>query len=396
MEENAAWRNVKALSLVSLLRDLASEMLVHLVPLFLVGGLGVRTVHVGLIEGIADATASLSKVLAGGLSDRLGRRKGFALFGYGLSAASVPVLAVAAGWPMVLLARFGDRLGKGLRTAPRDALIADSVSERRRGSGFGLHRAADTAGAMLGLLAAMAVIWSRQGADAELEVQTFRVVAAWAIVPAVAAVVVLWVGVRDVRPARSAGAGTPLSGMDPRYRRFLVVVCLFALGNSSDAFLIVRSQAAGFPVLRVLAMVAVFNLVYAAAAFPAGSLSDRMDRRRLMVVGWVLYAAVYVGFAFGEGRVFWALWALYGVYYALTEGVARALVADLVPESGRRGGAFGLYHSAVGVTALPASVIAGVLWQGVGSWAGFGPAAPFLLGAGLALLAALMLARWAW
>ncbi len=393
-----AWReiprNVRALALTSLLRDVASEMLVHLLPLYLADVLAVQTAVIGLIEGIGETTASITKIYSGWVSDRLGR-KGPTVAGYSLAALAIPVLYVANSGLGVGLARFLDRLGKGIRTAPRDALIADSVASDKRGIGFGLHRAADTAGAFLGLIAAIAIVLSLQEPGAFLDGPTFRTVVAWASIPALLAVAVVLVGVREV--ARRRPSELPqlsVAGLGAAFQRNLVVTVLFTLGNSTDAFLALRARSLGASVVTILAMIALFNLVYAAAAGPLGALSDRMDRRHLIATGWLLYAVVYLGFAAsGSAWHLWALFALYGIYYALTEGVGRAFVADLVPED-RRGTAYGVYAAAIGLTALPASVVAGVLWQGVGAWGGLGPTAPFFFGASLALLAGVLLQRW--
>ncbi len=384
------------LSLTSFLRDIASEMLVHLLPLFLANVLSVRIAVIGLIEGVAETTASLMKIYSGWLSDKLGRRKGLTVGGYGVAALAMPLLLIARTWPVVLLYRFLDRMGKGIRTAPRDALIADSVKTHQRGASFGLHRAADSAGAFLGLLLAIAFVWRIQGGSISLDQETFRAIVTWAMVPAGLAALVVAVGVKEVvtdRPATLPRISFP--GVDPRFKRFLVVMTLFTLGNSTDAFLILRAQSGGASVLAILALLAGFNLVYTVLAGPVGALSDRMDRRKVIIGGWLLYGGVYLGFAMADRTWhFGVLYALYGAYYALTEGVAKAYVADLVPEPERRGSAYGAYNGAIGLTALPASVIAGALWQGVGDWSGLGPAAPFLFGSGLSLVAALLLWRW--
>jgi MFS family permease len=390
-------RNIWALSLTSFLRDVASEMLVHLLPLFLANVLGVRTSVIGLIEGVSETTASLMKIYAGWLSDRLGRRKELTVAGYGVAALAMPLLLVARSWPAVLLYRFIDRLGKGVRTAPRDALIADSITPEHRGAAFGLHRAADTGGAFAGLLIAMLLVWRTQVGQLQLSAAAFRTVVAWALIPAALAAIVVAVGVRETtRPCPKDAPSSRLSlhGLGRPFNRLLVVVVLFTLGNSTDAFLVLRAQSAGASVIMVLAMIAGFNLVYALLATPAGALSDRVDRRKVVIGGWLLYALVYLGFAWARATwQFWLLYGLYGVYYALTEGVVKAMVADFVPAA-RRGTAYGVYNASVGLTVLPASVVAGVLWQGVGPWSGLGPAAPFLFGGGLALLAALLL--WFW
>ena len=390
-------RNIWALSLTSFFRDVASEMLVHLLPLFLANVLGIRTAVIGLIEGIAETTASLMKIYSGWLSDRLGRRKELTVAGYGLAALATPLLLIARSWPAVLLYRFIDRLGKGIRTAPRDALIADSITPEHRGVAFGLHRAADTGGAFVGLLLAMWLVWRSQLGEWQLTAETFRTIVWWAMIPATLAVLAVALGVKEVVKPRPKGASPPrftLSGLGQPFQRFLLVMILFTLGNSTDAFLVLRAQSSGASVVMVLAMIAGFNLVYTLLATPAGALSDRVDRRKVVIGGWLLYALVYLGFALaGQAWHFWLLYGLYGVYYAMTEGVAKALVADFVPAA-RRGTAYGVYNAAVGLTVLPASVIAGILWQGLGAWMGFGHAAPFLFGGLLALLASVLLWRW--
>ena len=386
-------RNVWVVTLTSFLTDVSSEMISNLLPLFLFTVLGVRTSMIGLIEGVAETTASLLKVFSGWFSDRLGRRKVLAVLGYGLSTVAKPFLYFATTWGWVLGVRFADRAGKGLRTAPRDALVADSVAERQRGLAFGLHRAGDTAGAFVGLLVALTVLLTAQH-TAALERRTFQIVVLLSLIPAVLAVVVLVLGAREVK-ASGAGAERPrlsLAGFDRRFRLFLGIVVLFTLGNSSDAFLILRAQNAGLSVAGVLGMMITFNLVYSLVSSPAGALSDRIGRRRLLVAGWLLYAVVYLGFSRATaGWHAWALMGVYGIYYGLSEGAAKAFVADLVP-SERRGTAYGVYNAAIGLMALPASLVAGILWQGAGGWEGLGPGAPFLFGAVVALLAAVLLA----
>jgi MFS family permease len=386
-------RNVWAVTITSFLTDISSEMLLSLLPLFLYGVLGVRTSVIGLIEGLAESTASLLKVFSGWFSDRLGRRKGLAVMGYALSTVAKPFLYFATTWWAVLGVRFTDRVGKGLRTAPRDALVADSVDEKQRGLAFGLHRAGDTAGAVIGLMLALGLM-ALIGESAQLTRSSFQLVVLLSILPAAAAVVVLAAGAREKAPLRGRSK-TPrlsLSGMDSRFRWFLFIVVLFTLGNSSDAFLIIRAQTAGLGVDGVLGMMISFNLAYAVIATPAGALSDRIGRKRVLIGGWLLYALVYLGFSrASSGWQAWVLMLVYGLYYGLTEGVAKALVADLVPEE-RRGTAYGLYNAAIGLMVFPASAIAGLLWQGVGGWSGFGPSAPFLFGALMALASALLLA----
>ena len=371
-------------------------MLVHLLPLFLANVLGVRLAVIGLIEGIAETTASLVKIWSGWLSDRLGRRKGLTVGGYGLAALAIPLLLVAQTWTLVLLYRFLDRIGKGIRTAPRDALIADSVEPDQRGLSFGLHRAADSAGAFLGLLLAAVFVMRMQGSGAVLDAQTFRAIVYFAIVPAALAVLVVVVGVREAERGKSPAQPTKaVPATDPRFRRFLMVMALFTLGNSTDAFLVLRAQSGGMSVVAILVLLAGFNLVYTVLSGPAGALSDRIDRRKVMIAGWLLYAVVYMGFAWADQTwQFALLYLLYGAYYALTAGVAKAFVADLTPDPERRGWAYGAFNGVIGLTLLPASVIAGVLWEGVGAWPGFGPAAPFVFGSGLSLVSVVLMWRW--
>jgi len=356
-------RNVWAVTLTSFLTDISSEMLFNLLPIFLFSVLGVRTAFIGLIEGLADAAASLLKMVSGWLSDRLGARKPLAVLGYAVSTVAKPFLYLAASWPGVLAIRFADRVGKGLRTAPRDAA-------------------------------------SSGGATGELSRRAFQGVVVASVIPAALAVLILSLGAREVRRTRILEAAQAPGSQDAEsearlgreFRRYLLLMVIFTLGNSSDAFLILRARVAGLSVLGVLGMMLSFNLVYALVSIPAGVLSDRVGRKRLLVGGWLFYALVYMGFWRAQaGWQAWVLMLLYGVYYGLTEGVARAYVADLVPAE-KRGTAYGGLHTAVGLTALPASLIAGVLWQGLGGWGGFGQGAPFLFGSLMALLAAAGLA----
>ena len=384
--------NIWVATATSFLTDISSEMIVYLIPLFLANILGVRTAVIGLIDGIAETTASLLKIYSGALSDRLGNRKWLAVLGYGLSTVSKPFLYFANSWGWVLGVRFGDRAGKGIRTAPRDALVAGSTDPKMRGLAFGLHRAGDTAGAFIGIGIAALIIWQTQTNASLLSLETFRLAVLVSIVPAVLAVIVLALGAKEVAGAgqRSEKLRLNFKGMDARFKYFLLTVVLFTLGNSSDSFIILRAQERGLSVLQTMFMLMTFTAIYTVLSGPLGALSDRVGRRRLIISGWLAYGLVYLGFAVSAtGWHIWALFGLYGVYYAATEGTAKALVTDLVPDA-QRGTAFGLFNAAIGLTALPASVIAGLLWQGLGSWTGFGPAAPFLFGALMALLAMIL------
>jgi len=398
-KQKAGWRalprNVWAVSLTSFFMDISSEMVLNILPLFLSNVLGVGTNIIGLIEGIAEATASLLKVFSGWLSDRLQARKWLAVTGYGISTLVKPFFYFANAWTSVLAVRWADRVGKGVRTAPRDALVADSIDESQRGLAFGFHRAADTGGAMLGLFIALGVVWAAQSASVELDRRTFQVVVLASLIPAALAVISLALGAEDVpvtgqreRPAIT------FKGLGKPFLVFMVIVGLFDLGNSSDAFLVLRAQERGLNVLGILGMLVTFNLVYMLVSTPAGSLSDRIGRRRVIVVGWLAYAVIYFGFAAaGTGWHAWVLYALYGVYYGLAYGTTKALVADIVPVE-LRGTAYGTYNAVLGLLDFPASLIAGLLWQGAGGWQGLGPSAPFFFGAALALAAAILMALW--
>jgi len=387
--------NIWVVTATSFLTDISSEMIVYLIPLFLANILGVRTAVIGLIDGIAETTASLLKIYSGALSDKLGKRKGLAVLGYGLSTVAKPFLYFANTWGWVLGVRFADRTGKGIRTAPRDALVAASTDEKSRGLAFGLHRAGDTAGAFLGIGVAALIIWLTQANDSLLSVATFRTAVLVSILPAVLAVVVLALGAKEVAIAGRGSEKVRLSlkSVDARFKAFLLVIILFTLGNSSDSFIILRAQERGLSVLQTMFMLMTFTAIYTVLSGPLGALSDKIGRRRLIIGGWLAYGLVYLGFAFSAiGWHIWALFGLYGVYYAATEGTAKALVADLVPDA-QRGTAYGLFNAAIGLTALPASVIAGLLWQGAGAWTGFGASAPFFFGAAMALLAMLLFWR---
>ncbi len=387
--------NIWVVTATSFLTDVSSEMLVYFIPLFLSNVLGVRTAVIGLIDGVAETTASLLKIYSGTLSDRLGQRKWLAVLGYALSTVAKPFLYFANSWGWVLGVRFADRAGKGIRTAPRDALVAASTDKDARGLAFGLHRAGDTAGAFTGIGIAALIIWLTQANQALLSRATFQAAVLVSIVPAVLGVVVLALGAKEVKekPVETeAGSGSGkkrvrFAELDARFKSFLLTVVLFTLGNSSDSFIVLRAQERGLSVLQTMFMLMTFTAIYTALSGPLGALSDRVGRRRLIIGGWLAYGLVYLGLAFSQtGWQVWALFGLYGVYYAATEGTAKALVADLVPDA-QRGTAYGLFNAAIGLTALPASVIAGLLWQGAGAWTGFGASAPFFFGAGMALLA---------
>ncbi|MFQ5670280.1 MAG: MFS transporter [Acidobacteriota bacterium] len=387
-----ASRNVWAASAASFFTDISSEMIHNVLPLYLAGVIGAPTLAIGFIEGGAGFIASMVKMVSGALSDRMRARKPLAVCGYALSALAKPFFALPAAWTGLAAVRWVERVGKGVRTAPRDALIADATLRSGRGVAFGLHRAADTAGAILGLLLAIAALHlSGDGAEG-IRRETFQLLVWLSLGPAVLGVLSLALGAREKGVA--AGPGRPPAGrggLGRPFVLFLLVAGLFELGNSSDAFLILRARERGLGVVGILWVLVAFNLVYAVVSMPAGRLSDRLGRKRIMVLGWSLYAVVYLGFAvIGSSRGLLVLYLGYGAYQGLVTGTARALIADLVPVPAR-GTAYGLYGALLGTTAFPASLLAGFLWEGAGSWSGLGAAAPFYLGAATSFLAAVLL-----
>lgn len=375
--------------------DISSEMVINIIPLFLSNVLGVKTNIIGLIEGIAESTASLIKLFSGWLSDKLRARKWLAVVGYGISALVKPFFYFANSWGWVAGVRWADRVGKGIRTAPRDALVADSIEPEQRGLAFGFHRAADTAGAMLGILIALGLVWMTQSSDLALGRDTFQLVVLVSLLPALLAVLSLVIGAKEVKSKTEHQAPKfALKTLGKPFITFMIIVGIFDLGNSSDAFLVLRAQERGISVIGILGLLAVFNLVYTLVSTPAGSLSDKIGRRNLIVGGWIVYALVYLGFGLASSAwQIWMLYIVYGFYYGMAYGTSKAMVADLVPEE-LRGTAYGTYNAILGIIDFPASLIAGVLWQGVGNWQGFGPSAPFLFGAALAIIAAVLFIIW--
>ncbi|MDP3092315.1 MAG: MFS transporter [Nitrospira sp.] len=370
-------RNVWIAGWVSFFMDVSSEMVYPLVPLFLTSSLGASKSVVGLIEGIAEAAASLLKLFSGVVADRFGKTKLLMGLGYGISTASRPLLALAPGWGMVLAARFTDRVGKGIRTAPRDAIIAASTPPERLGLAFGFHRALDTAGAVIGPALALVIL--------SVWVADYRLVFWLSIVPGVVAVaLIVWFinsdgPIPSTRPPREWS----LRGLDPRLLKFLLVIGLFSLGNSSNAFMILRAEQVGVSPAWISALYLGFNIAYALLSVPAGMLADRIGPKKMILSGFVLFAMVYAGFALATH--IWQIATLfigYGLYMGLTDGVQRAYLSTLISADQQATG-FGLYHMVVGLAILPASLIAGLLWDSIG------PAAPFAFGATMALLSGL-------
>lgn len=372
-------RNVYALAAVSFFTDVSSEMIYPLLPVFLSTVLGANAGFIGAIEGAAESTAALLKLASGWWSDRVRRRKPLVVAGYALASAMRPLIAIAQSATQVLVIRVSDRVGKGIRNSPRDALIADSVSPEVRGRAFGLRSAADNAGALLGPLIAFGVLATWH--------VSLRTVFWFAVIPGAIAVIVAIIGIREVPHHGAIVKETALQGaMGRRFWIFLIIIFIFTLGNSTDAFLLLRARQLGVPVALAPILWALLHGVKSVLNIPGGVLSDRIGRRPILIAGWLAYAVVYFLFARAtHGWEAWALFAGYGLYFGLTEGTQLALVADVAPPQ-RRGAAYGWYYLAIGIGALPASLMFGAIWDRFGS-----PVA-FMTGAGLALVAAIGLA----
>ncbi|MFL6256188.1 MAG: MFS transporter [Pyrinomonadaceae bacterium] len=398
-------RNVVWISLVSLLNDASSEIIYPMLPAFLALVLGASPKAIGVVEGVAESVSSLLKLFSGYFSDKTGRRKGLVVFGYGLASVVRPLLALSTTWYQVLAVRFTDRVGKGMRSSPRDAMIADAAPVSERGLAFGFHRAMDHGGAVLGPLIGLALLWFFAANPRTPSTADYSTIFLFASVPALLAMLVLIFAVRETHtgakqtrekkteakvsaPAANGGRmRLTLRGFDANFKWFLVLVALFTLSNSTDAFLIRRAQMAGVSTGQgTLLLWSALHLSKVVSSVVGGDLSDRLGRKTLIVAGWLLYAAVYLGFAYVSSPAgAWSLFLIYGVYFGLAEGAEKALVADLVrPE--QRGTAYGLYNLAFGITVLPASLLMGALWD---TWS---PEAAFYVSAVIGTTAALLLA----
>ena len=372
-------KNVTIAGLVSFFMDLSSEMIYPLVPLFLANVIGVNKSVIGLIEGIAESTASLLKVFSGYLSDRIGNRKWLMAAGYGISTLSRPFIALATGWHQVMGSRFIDRFGKGVRTAPRDVIIAESTDSAYLGRAFGFHRSMDTLGAVAGPALAFFLLRALSN--------DYRKVFWLSMIPGVVAVLLILFFITEKRKPVTPHADRPkltLKHFDWRFRFFVVVAGIFALGNSSDVFLILRAQQIGISATMIPIVYLVFNLVYSLSAIPAGMAADRFGKKRIIFWGFVLFAALYWGFArASEPKTIWVLFGLYGLFMGLTEGIQKAFLTTIIP-SDFKATAFGVFNTVVGIATLPASLIGGWLWDKVS------PSATFYFGAITAALSAVL------
>lgn len=367
--------NIVILGIVSFLTDISTEMVYPLLPIFLTTTLGASPAIIGIIEGIAESLASLLKVFSGYLGDKTTRKKELAIAGYGSSMVGKVILALATSWGVVLTARVADRLGKGIRTAPRDALIAEAADADKRGRAFGLHRTMDTLGAAVGV--GIAYLFLARGSS------DYRLIFLLSLIPALGGVITLFL-VRQERPIKETGRKLSFnwSSLDSKLKTFLVFSFIFTLGNSSNQFLLLRASNLGVSSTDVVLMYLMYNLSYAALSYPAARFSDKVGRKRVLVAGYILYALVYLGFArVTDTTALWGLFIIYGGYIAFTEGVAKALLVDISPTN-LRGTVIGLQAALVGIALLPASLIAGALWEI------FGPSASFYFGSGMGLLAA--------
>lgn len=388
-------RDVVLLGWVSFFNDVSSEMIYPLLPLFMVAVLGASATSLGWVEGIATAAVAVLTAWAGWRSDRFRRRVPYVQLGYGLPVIGKGILVAAVAWPMVLLGRTVDRIGKGIRSSPRDALIADTTTAEDRGRAFGLHRAMDSAGAVVGVLLSAVLLWWLSGSpvkdgsvgQTQHTATAFRTIFAIAAVLGLAAVGFTFLLREPAHEAAPANPATPpatgLRGLSPGYWKVMILLLVFSLANSSDTFLLLRAGQVGLAPWEVVLVYALFSLVYTLVSYPAGVISDRFGRWQVIAAGWIIYAGVYLGLTQAGATGVWPLLAVYGVYIALTDGVGKALLADHVPRE-RRGFAIGLFYMATGATTLVSSVIAGVLWDRVG------PASPFWFG-GIAAVAALAL-----
>ncbi|MBI5124033.1 MAG: MFS transporter [Candidatus Omnitrophica bacterium] len=378
-------KNIIVLSVTSFFTDISSEMLYPIIPIFLTSVIGVPMSILGLIEGIAESAASLLKALSGWYSDLFRKRQPFITIGYFLSALGKLFLFFAYTWPVVLVARFIDRFGKGVRTSPRDALLADSVAVEYRGKAFGFHRAFDTLGACLGPLFALWLLVALKG--------NLRTIFLIAFIPAILSVITLILFLKEKKPVHLAGAVTLnrpglkklfSPGLGVVFKRFILISSIFAIGNSSDAFLIMRAKNVGFSIPFVILAYVVYNVSYSALSFPFGILSDKIKRKWVIIGGFSIFALVYFGFArFANQSTVWILFFIYGFYMAMTDGVSKAFISDVVPQDSRAT-AIGIYYCVTGLLTLFASIIAGLLWSYVAV------SAPFIYGAVLAALAALL------
>lgn len=369
--------NIIILGITSLLTDISSEMVYPILPIYLVSKLGASTAILGLIEGIAESLASLLKVFSGYFSDKIKSRKPFAVFGYASSTLGKIFLYISNSWSMVLFSRIIDRFGKGIRTAPRDALIADSAHTDKKGAAFGLHRAMDTLGATVGVILAYILIVNYK--------DEFKTIFLFSLIPAFLGVFFLFLIKEKKSEIKSVPGKIKFQWrtLDKRLKLFLIFTFIFTLGNSSNQFLLLRAKDLGSPLPKVILFYLVYNIIYTLVSYPAARLSDKIGRKKLLVLGYLFYGLVYLGFGVNKSlNNFWFLFGIYGLYIGFTEGVEKALIADIAPVD-LRATTIGLHATLVGIGLLPASLFAGILWRF------FGAASPFYFGGFMGILASI-------
>lgn len=372
--------NIILLGITSLLTDISSEMIYPILPIYLVTQLGAGPAILGLIEGIAESLSSLLKVFSGYFSDKIKARKPFTILGYASSTVGKFLLYISVNWGFVLAGRIVDRFGKGLRTAPRDALIAESAHEKKRGRAFGLHRAMDTLGAVIGVLCAYFLITRYKG--------NLKNIFLFSLIPAFLGIIFLFFVREKKQQAQISPAKIQFKwrALDKRLKLFLIFTFIFTLGNSSNQFLLLRAKSLGSPLAQIILFYLAYNIVYCLAAYPASRLSDRIGRKKLLVLGYLFYGLVYLGFALNNSlNNFWFLFGVYGLYIGFTEGVEKALIADISPAN-LRATTIGLHAALVGIGLLPASLLAGFLWKF------FGAASAFYFGGFMGIFASIGLA----
>jgi MFS family permease len=384
-------KQVWLLGAVSFLNDISTEMIYPLLPLFIVAVLGATATDLGWIEGVQQAVVALVIAWAGIRSDRFRRRVPWVRLGYSLPVIGKAILVFASSWPLVMFGRTVDRMGKGFRGSPRDALIADVISPDQRGRAYGLERAMDTAGAIVGVLGAAVLLWWFSGTPdgtgaASRDPHPYRVIFAIAGVLGIGSVVLTFL-LKDPAEPAPATAPAPSTGwkLPAAYWKVVTILLVFSLANSSDTFLLLRAGNTGLSPWMVVVAYAMYNVLYAAISYPAGVLSDRWGRWKVIAIGWAIYAVVYAMFALASSTTIWPAFAIYGIYMALTDGVGKALIADVAPKE-HRGRAMGIYYLGTGLTTIVSSVVAGVLWDRVS------PSAPFWLGSITAVVALVVLA----
>ena len=371
-------KNVIWLGLVSLFRDMSSEMSFPILPIFLYSVLGAPAIVIGLIDGLAESTAAILKTFSGYISDKMGKRKGLVLFGYSISSLTQPIYALSGVWQHVLGGRILDRVGKGIRDAPRDALIAAAGEKKVRGKYFGIQRALDTTGAVIGNLLAFVILF--------YFAMQFRILFWFAAIPGIIAVAIIIFKVKDVKiPKTKRVVKLSFKGFSSEFKKLIAIVTIFGIAHFSYSFFILRAQNLGIILIMIPIVYLTFNIFYASFAYQAGAISDRIGRKKMLILGYLLFGAVSLGFAYARSDMWvWFLFPLYGIFMATTTGVTRAYVADLAPAN-RRGTALGLYHTASGLAMLPAGIIAGTLWDVIS------PQTPFLFSSAVAFFAVILL-----